>query len=263
VTAYMTVVALLVCGYAVISALETLTVHGQLAAGGLMSWENSRIALEDPGTSRHARALERLYRFPNVRTLYVLQLMLAVGQLLTLARGPNVLVCALLVVTWLISQRTIVGQDGADQMALLVLLALSLWVVIPTPTARFAVCLFIAGEGIASYAIAGYAKLGEAGWRDGSHLAAIFRTESYGVKWIGDLLLKHRALSVALSTTFIVWECTVLFAMFAPVPVAIAYLAVGVFFHVMNALIMGLNTFLFSFVATYPATLYLLSIRPW
>ncbi|MDB4898550.1 MAG: hypothetical protein JWN53_358, partial [Gemmatimonadetes bacterium] len=58
---------MLVCGYAVISALETLVVHRQLAAGGLMSWETSRVALERPGGSLHTRALTLLYGFPTVR----------------------------------------------------------------------------------------------------------------------------------------------------------------------------------------------------
>ena len=109
-----------------------------------------------------------------------------------------------------------------------------------------------------SYVIAGVAKLSEPEWLDGSHLAAIFSTDAYGAKPIGDLLLRRRLLAATISIAFICWECTVLFAMFAPRPIAYAYLAIGLSFHVINAVVMGLNTFLFAFPATYPAILYLL-----
>ena len=182
---------------------------------------------------------------------------------LALDVGPTHGVCGLFLVTWLISQRTRVGQDGADQMALLVLLALSVAMLVPTHRVQLAACAFIAAEGLASYAIAGFAKLSELGWRDGSHLAAIFSTEVYGAKPFGDLLKRHRTLAMTLSVGFIFWECSVVFAMLAPRPIVFAYLAVGLLFHSMNALVMGLNTFLFAFAATYPATLYLLRLRPW
>ena len=39
---------------------------------------------------------------------------------------------------------------------------------------------------------------------------------------------------------------------------AYAYLAAGLAFHTANAMVMGLNTFLWAFEATYPAIIYLL-----
>lgn len=256
--AYMNLVAVLTCAYAATSALEWLALRGELADGGLLSWENQRVASPGLWEGRSGRVLAALYRHPKVRALYLLQLALACTVVFTLRDGPTVAVCALFLVTWLISQRTMAGQDGADQMALLVMLALSIWVLVPTPLAQLAAVAFIAGEGLLSYLIAGVAKLSEPGWRDGSHLAAIFRTDAYGLKPIGDLLLRRQPLAAALSMGFICWECTVPFAMFAPRSVAYAYLAIGLVFHVMNAVVMGLNTFLFAFSATYPATLYLL-----
>ena len=143
---YINIVALLTCGYAATSALEWLTLRDEAADGGLLSWENQRIASVDFWEGRSGRVLAAIYRYPNVRLLYVLQLALAVTVVITLRNGPTLVVCALFLVTWLISQRTMAGQDGADQMALLVMLALSIWVLVPTPRAQLAACAFIAAK---------------------------------------------------------------------------------------------------------------------
>jgi hypothetical protein len=42
----------------------------------------------------------------------------------------------------------------------------------------------------------------------------------------------------------------------APRPLAILLLLSGIAFHVTAAIAMGLNTFLWSFLATYPALVY-------
>ena len=45
-------------------------------------------------------------------------------------------------------------------------------------------------------------------------------------------------------------------AMFAPPAVLMVFLAAGLVFHVGIAAAMGLGSFLFAFVATYPALIY-------
>lgn len=260
---YAALATALVCAYAAVCALESLVAPAVYQSGGLMSWDNQRIATRQLSDGRTARLAAALYEYPNVRALYLLQLALASGQLALVRAGPTALLCALAVVTWLIAQRTAVGQDGADQMALVVMVALALTVLVPTDHVRAAALAFIALQGIAAYTIAGVAKLRERGWHDGTHLAAILATESYGVRPVGRWLGRHPRLGAAASLGVLGWESTFAVAMLGPRPVAYAYLAVGAAFHVANAALMGLDTFLLAFGATYPAIVWLLLIRPW
>jgi len=118
------------------------------------------------------------------------------------------------------------------------------------------VCLwFIAGELILSYFIAGLAKMISPIWRKSHALPAIFSTKIYGHEGIFQLVMKHKTLSIVLCWPVFIFELLFVLALFSE-HLCFFLCIVGFFFHLFSAIFMGLNTFFFSFVSTYPALFY-------
>jgi hypothetical protein len=138
---------------------------------------------------------------------------------------------------WALHVRNGFGTDGTDHMNMLTHAALAASKLFPhDQLAREACAWFIAGQSVLSYASAGAAKLLSPLWRDGSAMAGIFRTQTYGTKWVGELAFP--------------------LVLVAPKPVARALLGLGAAFHVGNAAFMGLNRFIWAFSATYPSVIH-------
>jgi uncharacterized membrane protein (DUF485 family) len=76
-------------------------------------------------------------------------------------------------------------------------------------------------------------------------------------------LSEHSALARAATLAVLAWECAFPLVLVLPAPFAYVMLALGVLFHVTNAVVMGLNTFVWSFVATYPAVIWVVQHRGW
>jgi hypothetical protein len=115
---------------------------------------------------------------------------------------------------------------------------------------------FIAAQSILSYCAAGIAKLISAQWRAGDAVYKIFNTGSYGLCFIGRLLAPRPAIVFVLSWAVIVFESLFPLALVLPQEFLWVFLGWGVSFHLLNAWIMGLNTFFWAFVATYPAVIF-------
>jgi hypothetical protein len=149
------------------------------------------------------------------------------------------------------------GDDGADQMLLIMSTAFSMALLL-----RFAdgalevgVC-FIAAQACLSYVVAGVAKLLGPDWRRGSVVAQVLATRAYGTTQVGRAIDRHPTLGRTLCWGTIVFEISFVGAIFLPFAVLIGLLAVAASFHLASAAFMGLNGFLWVFVATYPAIVY-------
>lgn len=82
-------------------------------------------------------------------------------------------------------------------------------------------------------------------------------TIGYGSPPVGAFLGRHRRLALAACWSVIVFECSAPFLLLLGTPGAFAIIVVGLCFHLSIALLMGLNNFLWSFGAAYPALLFL------
>jgi hypothetical protein len=51
-------------------------------------------------------------------------------------------------------------------------------------------------------------------------------------------------------------ECAFTIALIVGYPGCLLFIAWGLTFHLMNATVMGLNSFFWSFISTYPAVIY-------
>jgi hypothetical protein len=240
----------------VISSSEWLVARDQLHPTGLLGW--------DVACLRHAlfvrrglaSALGALFSYPNVLVLVVLRglsaCLLIVGPPLPL--GVRIGAAFMVAITSaLIGLRCPFGLDGADQMTtfifgtlFLALLSSRLWVLEVFVWA-------LAVQSCLSYSTAGIAKLTSQEWRSGSAIASVWNTRIYGWSRVGAPLRAHPKVSLCVGWSLIAFECLFFVSLFGPRPATIAVLAIGVIFHATSAVVMGLNTFFWAFIATYPA----------
>jgi len=241
-----------------IGSLEFLARPKQLAETGLLSWPVGRTRFRW-STKNHVDVLNRLFNPPGVYGLIALRLLASAALLNPRAsRATRTSAVTFLAGTnWALHVRNGFGTDGTDHMNMLTHAALAASKLFPhDKLAREACAWFIAGQSVLSYASAGAAKLLSPFWRDGSAMAGIFRTHTYGTKWVGELMKKYPVLATAGGWGVILGELAFPLVLVAPKPVARALLGLGTSFHVGNAAFMGLNRFVWAFSATYPSVIH-------
>ena len=163
----------------------------------------------------------------------------------------------------LILLRNSYGYDGADQLIWIIFAGLVPVSIVDTEVTRAVYLWFVGIQASLAYGVAGVAKASAAGWRDGHFLVGILGTRTYGNAKIATFLSRRPRLSAWQSRFIITFECTFLLILVLPRVIVILLLALGFAFHAVNTYVMGLNTFVWAFMATYPALLFCILARPW
>ena len=153
--------------------------------------------------------------------------------------------------------RRVTASDGAEQMAILTLLASSIAVVpgLNHATITFAVW-FIAGQTILSYLTAGISKAISPVWRSGDAIPLIMSSDSHGQPWAAAVLDARPRLGRFLTRSVIVYECAFPLILVSRGEIAAALLMIGFSFHMGCAVTMGLNAFLLAFPGSYACVIY-------
>jgi hypothetical protein len=201
--------------------------------------------------------------YPAVLALPLVQLF-AAGVLVVAAtaRAPGLVVPAgiaalsILAARMLLHVRLKFGLDGADQMILVACTAVAAALLLPDPAARELALYYLAAQLLLSYAAAGAAKAVSPTWRSGRAIPGITSMISYGSPRVGALLGRHSGCARVLCWSVIAFECAAPALILAGTPGAVAIIAGGLTFHIATAVVMGLNSFLWSFASAYPALLY-------
>lgn len=201
-----------------------------------------------------------LLKYPNFLGVIVFRLiatlLLIVPGIWEFSQAP--LFLALVLTSLMINYRSPFGQDGSDQMSTIVIIVLFLYHINPQNLIIAEVGIwFIALQSLLSYFTAGFFKSKGDKWTTNpTAVFLIFNTSTYGSKPIaGYLQNKQQAI------TFLTWSTVAVEVLFPAVlftgyPGMIIFLGWGLGFHLMNALVMGLNSFLWAFLATYGAIIY-------
>jgi hypothetical protein len=145
-------------------------------------------------------------------------------------------------------------NGGSDYMSVVLLLALSLAC---APALTRAALAYIAVQTTLSYCIAGLVKIKSRQWRDGEALRRFLAlaAERHGApRSLTDPLAAPRRAQL-LALAIIGFECTFPLAWLDP-RACVAYLAIGLGFHLANDVVFGLNRFFFAWAAAYPAVLF-------
>jgi hypothetical protein len=246
-----------------ISSLEYLSRPRSLNDSGLMSWPITRLRHRRLAAGIVATGLDVAVRYPNVLVLLSVRALCA-GLVVVLPRPfavSPVLIVPLALITLLIYLHSPFGLDGADQMLWILIAGLAIAVLPNSDAALWIYLWFIALQGSLSYCVAGVAKASARGWRDGTFLVGIAQTSMYGHRKFATFLSALPRVARMASWLIILWECSFPLVLVAPRPIAAAVLCIGVAFHLVNAVVMGLNTFLLAFVATYPAIAFCVETR--
>ncbi|MGH9638152.1 MAG: hypothetical protein ACRD72_25225 [Candidatus Angelobacter sp.] len=249
----------LASGGVLISSLELLTLKKEFEDGGLFSWDVlrtvSRASLR-VGTGRPRDLISHPFFVPvliGTRALAAL-LLICFSNIYGLSIAC---VVAIVAVGILMFWRAPLGLDGSDQMSLITFAALVIFKLFPRDVRVAQASLwFIAIQGCLSYLVAGIAKVISPIWRSGEAVRKILSTRTYGSRRSAALLSGRDGVCIVLSWLVMLFECTFPLALaFGKTGFAV-FAILGICFHIANAVAMGLNTFVWAFVATYPAILF-------
>jgi hypothetical protein len=251
-------VALIACVGGLISTLEWISNRRQMRDDGLFSWA----VFETRGVVIKPEVLERqLNRLVSFRPfLCILGLRLIALVCLPVAlwsgHGSAAILTILFGSSLLMHFRCPFGMDGSDQMLTQIFGALLLGNLSGSYVGHKAALWYIGAQACLSYFTSGMAKAVSPHWRDGNVVFAIFNTRTYGYEPVARLLLSRPGATRALGWGAVFMECVFPASVLVGFPACLLFIAWGVAFHVMNAVVMGLNSFFWSFVATYPAVIY-------
>lgn len=150
-----------------------------------------------------------------------------------------------------------IGLDGSDDMATISFGVTALEKVAGSDRRSRAACMhFLALQSALSYTTAGLVKLASPTWRDGTAMAGVFRTVTYGDRRVYRLLRDRPGIARAAAWGVILSETAFPAVLLLPRrPARVAILGAGLF-HLLSARYMGLNRFFWSFTAAHPALEY-------
>jgi hypothetical protein len=249
---------------ALVSTLELLAARADYAPGGVFSWELARLRLSPRAGRRPRRVLDALFARGLTGLLVArLTLVALLVALLTLAPAGGLLrdacLTGLVATTLLLSWRREWGNDGSDHMSSVVIV--TAFVAYGPLSDRFLEVTglaYLCVQVCLAYGTAGAAKVVSPVWRSGAALALILDTATYGHARTAAALQRHVQIGQLMTRSVVAAEVALGLGLvlLLPAPWAWILLAWGASFHVGAALMMGLNTFLPSFLATYPALVY-------
>jgi len=228
------------------------------ADDGLLGWPVAQTRRRALVAGLSGMVADLIFRYPVFLALVATRLIAAlmiVTQAAPTTWMPG-LVLHLAITSLLLAGRTSFGMDGADQKSTLILLALGIATLVPTSTVKAAALWFITAQLTLSYVASGLAKIPGPQWRSGAAVWGVLATRMYGVPAVGVWLKGHPRLCAVLSWSVILSEVSFACVLVAPDPLAWALIGGGAAFHAATAVLMGLNTFLWAFLAAYPALIW-------
>jgi hypothetical protein len=238
-----------------VGLLELMLVRSELSDSGFLDW--TMIGNLSPrARTRAGGAVRRAFRRLPRRAFAGILIADAGAAAALLVWPASPLLIALAVALQVaILKRHHLTIDGSDQMMLVVLVACLLGRLGGGVISARAAVSFLAAELALAYAVAGFAKATSSHWRSGRAFTVIAQTRMYGQPLVASLVRRHPGVGRAASYSVVAWESLAFLTLTAPGPIVYALLVAGIGFHVGCAAVMGLNRFLWGFVAGYPAIL--------
>lgn len=146
-------------------------------------------------------------------------------------------------------------NGGSDKMAFLALTCLTLAHWLPVTVWSELALAYLAVQIVLSYWVSGWVKLNNVAWRNGAALRDVFALSAYPqAERFRRFANKPRALRLG-SWAVIGFEVLFPLAVVA-LPLLYAALAAAALFHLANAILFGLNRFLWIWISTYPALIW-------
>ncbi|WP_062995216.1 hypothetical protein [Nocardia mikamii] len=240
-----------------IGSLERLAAPRLLADSALAGWPVSATSVPLLTRKSFQSSVGRLLAYPRVLGLIAACLACAVLLVVHPSSALNAVAAGVIAATYiLLSMRSRFGGDGADQMTIILFVALALAFAVGQQRAEVIVLWFITAQVCLAYFTAGVAKLVSPLWRSGAALPEILATHAYGHRRAAEILARHRTAAAAMCWSVILLECGFPLVLLGMAPVTYLLVITGALLHIGTAILMRLNTFVWAFLATYPAVIY-------
>ena len=198
---------------------------------------------------------EHLRRFEDERLLFLVRIGLCLLVILGVA-SPQPLVGLALLSLLMLRRFRGPYNGGSDRMGLLALWCLTLSHFIPLGTGREIAFGYLGAQLVLSYFIAGWVKILNPDWRSGRALRQVFAFSAYPVSERLRGWAERPQVLRAMSWAVMLFEIGFPLTLVSP-PSLAAGLAVAAAFHLANACLFGLNRFFWTWLAVYPAILWL------
>lgn len=251
------VISIIVAIGTTISSLEWISINKSFDRTGLFSW--------NPRKSRRKIffASEHLFEVLYSRWGFVVsQLLKTILSLVIIVSSTDVanlsvLFLSLFALDLFESYRGAESSTGADQLLKMLHLICFLHFVLGSELVSSALLVLIFLFLVLAYSTSGWIRIFQEKWRTGENLLVVLRQETYGNKYFWMLASSRTTLTKVISISILVFEILIVVTPFVPLEITIIYLVLGVCFHIINAIVMGLNIFVWAFPATYPAVIWL------
>jgi len=242
----------------VINTLEYLHAKHTFNHSGIYSWDILKYRFYNNGI--FISKIRDVLALPSILySVLILRFFLAFFVIFISPGSPFFIICwsfislSCIYLRW----RTFLGDDGSDQMLSILAITMSLCFLEPNNSIVLTIGLFFIGlQAILAYSTAGIAKIVSPIWRSGMAVYRVLNTKTYGNEKFATFLNEHKFLGLVLSWSVIVFEIMFLFTLVAPIQLVYALFIGAAIFHFFSAILMGLNVFIWSFIATFPAVLY-------
>lgn len=150
------------------------------------------------------------------------------------------------------------GSDGSDQLSFLVQSTAAIARIGDNDRRLESGLMFLSSQVALSYLTSGAVKMVSRTWRSGEALPGVLRTRTYGDAKLFQFLDSNPRISKTIAHSVLAAEiCFPLVYVMPRKPALAAVTTMGVF-HIANARYMGLARFVWAFLATYPAVVYVI-----
>lgn len=242
---------------AMLNAVEMMADRQQYNEHGIFSYAVLKTSFAWMIKGWRASVLSSMLEYPRYLFVVTLELLAAILLISHLLPRLSWLFVVILLLTSLLSHlRNAYGLDGADQMHVIVLASLTIFSLSPDSLVKSCCLSFICFQALLAYFTAGVVKARSSIWRGGTALRNILQTSRFRNDTGVRILRKHPLLSQSLCWSVMMFECTFPLLVLMGTRTCLLVLVAGILFHLSVALVMGLNSFFWSFVATYPAILF-------
>lgn len=147
-------------------------------------------------------------------------------------------------------------NGGSDRMGLLALWCLTVSRLMPTPALQEVFFAYLGLQLLLSYVISGWVKVINPDWRAGLALQHVFQFSAYPVSEGLRRWADRPRLLMIMSWAVMGFELAFPLTLLSPVALTVGLVIAGGF-HLANACLFGLNRFFWTWLAVYPALVWL------
>lgn len=233
-----------------LQSIELLLLHKYWKKNAIWDWD-----ILKAGRSKFSQVTLSIFLKPsNYLSLLLLTISLSLLGLFT----TNYYIVPILLLTATLSSIRWGGtfNGGSDYMTLLVLLMSSGAILLPEWSHYF--WFYLGVQVVLSYFISGVSKLKNPEWRSGQALSKLLTKSNYSVPDSIKKIAANSQTALFLSWLIIIFELAAVTVFIHPA-VCLVFMGIAFLFHVANFFVLGLNRFVFAWLAAYPALYFMIS----